>query len=305
MASMAEQIYTAGRSTGISDSDLDVLIGIAKAESDFDPRAVGDQDLPTGPRYGLFQKEREQGVTIPNQISAAHTLLTVHRGELRPLTDMPHEHLIAASWPDSCRYLRAAWQRRDGSLRRWLADIEKRWNGARLTVQMLPGASGAAGDIDQMAQALLMKMNPFDEGDRERAWEMRLDIADFIEFSGREGANVDALESGQGVFGRYMEKHGWHPAAKLSGDYERGAGASIDDVFGTGADAAHPPWVPGGGGLASTMSWIWNEIRGGLKSFGKGALSTLLPIAGILVVGGLTYSAIKRFISGVPTEDES
>jgi hypothetical protein len=194
------KIVEFAKNYGASNDQIDVLLGIAYAETNFDPDAIGD----SGYSNGAFQAERTSGATLKNQVNTAYTHLKQQESYLAPIYN-ELKGIVDSSKAMVARYHRSFWQLNPLFIKNWLKNVSERVAAAKELIEI----SQQSMDVKQA-----MGIDGY------------LDIDDMFSFAAAAGTiNIPALVSGQDRFLEYMEPNNYNPIAK----YIKTNGSSDDD----------------------------------------------------------------------------
>jgi hypothetical protein len=222
------KIVEYAKNYGASNDQIDVLLGIAYAETNFDPDARGDN----GYSNGVFQAERSPGVSLKNQVNTAYTHLKLQESYMAPIYN-ELKGIVDSSKEMISRYHRANWQLNPLFMRNWLKNVSDRVVAAKEMIE-----------ISQQSMSVQDVLGT-------------IDIDDLFSFAGAAGTiNMPALASGQDRFIEYMTMNNYNPVAK----YIKTGGSSDDDGKVLLAQA-------GSGGLAAlavagvVIGMVWRHFR--------------------------------------------
>ena len=179
MNQVALQIIAIAKGFGANVTEVSTLLGIARAESNFNFTAVGDK----GYSHGAFQAERQPGYIPDNQVQTAYKRIHEQMGYLKPI----YNELSAFVLNDDLevgKYHKAAWQMAPTSLIHWLKNVSSR--------------------IDMIKQNLKTTDLLNLPHDIVNALGGKLGIDDLISFAGAHGVNAAVLKSGQRDFVAFM-----------------------------------------------------------------------------------------------------
>ena len=191
------KIVEFAKNYGASNDQIDVLLGIAYAETNFDPEARGDN----GYSNGVFQAERSSGVSLKNQVNTAYTHLKLQETYMAPIYN-ELKGIVDSSKEMISRYHRANWQLNPLFMKNWLKNVAERVVAAKELIE-----------ISQQSMSIQDVLGA-------------IDIDDLFSFAGAAGTiNMPALVSGQDRFLEYMKPNNYNPIAK----YIKTNGSGDDD----------------------------------------------------------------------------
>lgn len=184
-------------SIGGTPFECDVLLAVAWAESRYNEQAVGD----SGWSHGLFQAERQAGISVKKQVANALS-------RLREQHDYFVDRLQSMSSYVDCspemimRFHRAAWQTHPKMPNNWLSWVNNQIFDLKEQHERL----GFQLTDEEILEAI--------SGERKK-----LDVWDMIIWAGNRNVNAQALLDGQQQITNYLSSN------KLPGIMEAGGGA--------------------------------------------------------------------------------
>jgi truncated hemoglobin YjbI len=165
-----QQISDYAVQMGATEVERQTLLGIAYAESRFNPDAKGDY-RSDGSYYshGAFQAERTPGVPLYTQVKDAFDRVRQQSGYLAPIWGAL-EPYVDNSVAMVMRYHKANWQMGPQASQHWMNYVQQQVDAGNLS-----------GDT-------------------------KLNIDDFISWAGANGVNADALRGGRDLISEYINQ---------------------------------------------------------------------------------------------------
>ena len=188
MNQVALQIIDIAKGLGAKITEIKTLLGIARAESNFDFSAIGDK----GYSHGAFQAERQPGYTPEHQVQTAYNRIHEQMGYLKPIYNELSPFVLNDDL-EVGKYHKAAWQMAPTSLIHWMDNVRTRINMIKQNhgVEAIPSTGPTYPDGD-----ILRILTGPGYG--------KLGINDLISFAGAHGVNAAVLKSGQRDFVAFM-----------------------------------------------------------------------------------------------------
>lgn len=275
-----------------TDWERSFLLGLAKAESNFQPDAVGDE----GKSFGLWQieKSNENANDIKKQTENALKRVRSSASELSKLgseAEKFYQEFDRQLFPPMdvrrVRFdiMRAAWQLPESYLSGWvkakIQQLKEITNACRTATATLP-ESGRGAMVDAVLVQFKVPQGTAGTKEPGKAYIAGWGVKDFIDYAVEKKASRTALEDGHTVFSKWMKGFYYSPVDSLGGKRSSMASRETD----------------GTGSLGGFMSWLGGKGAGVVDSFKAGAdrvSSVVLPIIG----GGLGILALAYVINKV------
>lgn len=178
-AEVKQQISDYANQLGATEVERQTLLGIAFAESNFDPEAVGDN----GYSHGAFQAERQAGVSLYDQVSHALARIQKQSGYFAPIWGQL-ANVVENSTAMVMRYHKSNWQMGPEAGLHWIQFIQQQVDSATFQTSL---------DDAGLRNALTGS-------------DRKLDINDFIQWAGSKGVNAKALEGGRDLISQYINQ---------------------------------------------------------------------------------------------------
>jgi hypothetical protein len=273
---LARQAAAELEALGATRPEINLLLGIAWAESNLDGSATG----PAG-EAGLWQIEKEK-VDISVQAQNALRQLREIFDTLALFQKQPWYQVLVDDWRGRSEVVRAAWQLgKTGparAVRYWLEgkdrndaySVKRRWDTIDVR-DKLPGEKDEDAKIRKLTAG------------------GKLGALDLITYAEKAlGADGAALRRGLATFRDKMSRAQWD---MLAWSGYKGVGAEAKD---SGGAAEQPDDTSRYGWLANTIRNLFAGVRGGLKVLVGEAATSVLPAILLVLGAGAGVAYIRR-----------